>query len=134
MRVFLSTQAIDDENSQAMLRAIRAANLGVEHSPRNPVHGDDSRWSDWYSCGLPNPVAGCGVFVVVVDKGWDSSTWMGIEGEAWRTRWGGEMQRSFFWNPESISVSKAMARYLREELPTELSAAVGKISAQCNPL
>lgn len=134
MRVFLSSHAIDSENAQALVRAIRAADIEVEHSPRNPIDGHGPIWSDWYSSGLPNAVGKCDLFIVVVDRGWDSSTWMGIEAEAWRTRWAGLMPRAYFWNPESITVSNGMACYLKEVLPRELGMAVKQIAAQQNLL
>ena len=134
MRVFISSQAIDDENAQEFVHAIRAEGIAVEHSPRNPIHGQDPRWTEWYSSGLATTVANCDLFVVVVDKGWDSSTWMGIEMAAWKARWAGQLPQAFYWNPQSILVCDGMSHYLKEELPKELGAAVRKISMQRNSI
>jgi len=132
VRVFISSQAIDNERAQDLVRAIRAEDIAVEHSPRNPIHGHDPRWSEWYTSGLATTVANCDLFVVVVDEGWDSSTWMGAEAEAWRARWSGLLPQAFFWNPQSISVCEGMTHYLKEELPKELDAAVKIITMQRN--
>jgi lipoate-protein ligase A len=130
LRVFISSQAVDSKNVQDIIHAIRSTGIEVEHSPRNPIHGEYPRWTDWYSSGLATTIIGCDLLVIIIDLGWDSSTWMGIEAEAWRARWAGQLPHAFYWNPQSISVGIGMTHYLKEELPKELNAAVKRIAME----
>jgi len=122
MAVFVSSQAIDSEPARTLIAGLRALGVAVEHSPSHPAHRNDRRWSDWYGSGLPRALARCSVFVAVVDVGWDASTWMGEEAHA------AQALRSFFWNPEGrVVTAPGMLPYLREPLPSDLSAALARL-------
>lgn len=124
MNVFVSSQRIDSVNAQRLLERLMAAELPVVHSPRNPIDGDDPRWRGWYQDGLPKAIAAADCFLVVVDAGWDSSTWMGEEAHM--------AEKSglpiYFWNPERVHV-KGMLRYLQRQLPDDPTDAVRKLIA-----
>jgi len=65
------------------------------HSPKNPLDGEDSRWNKWYASGLSTLLARCDRFVVVLDQGWDSSTWIGQEASLAFE----QNLETFYWNP-----------------------------------
>jgi hypothetical protein len=90
------------------------------------MDGSDSRWDTWYDVGLPATIERCDIFVIVVDQGWDSSTWMAIEAAAGFVLLAdGPAARTFFWNPEAIAVDAAgMTPYLKHELPLALDGAI----------
>lgn len=114
--VFVSSQRIDSSNAQALIDELREAGFGVDHSPRNPLDGEDVRWSGWYDHGLQQAIDRADAFVIVVDPAWDSSTWMGEESQA-ATLAGLPMS---YWNPEGIAFSDgAMRSYLKQRLPGE---------------
>jgi TIR domain len=131
MRVFVSCQAVDRKPAGDLIRELRMAGIEVEHSPRNPLDGNDPRWEGWYQAGLAAAIGGCDVFVIVVDDGWDSSTWMAIEADAaLAVPQGGSPLRLFFWNPEATTVKAAgMVRYLKHELPRGLDRAISCIAS-----
>ena len=82
MRIFVSSQVVDRWPARDLIAALRQAGVEVEHSPRNPLDGEDPRWKDWYSSTLGAVIDRCDAFVIIVEPGWDSSTWMAIEAEA----------------------------------------------------
>ncbi len=125
MNVFVSTQRIDSPNARSLLRRIAAAGLAVDHSPRNPLDGDDPRWRNWYKTGLPAAIAAADCFLIVIDGGWDSSTWMGEEAHV------AEMSAlpMYFWNPDRLHV-KGMLRYLKRQLPDNSADAVRQLLAR----
>lgn len=85
------------------------------------MDGDDPRWRDWYEAGLPAAIGRCEVFVAVVDRGWDSSTWMGQEADT-ASKSGLTL---LYWNPDRLLVkARGMVAYLREELPPALDDAL----------
>ena len=47
MKVFVSSQAVDNEAAASLIRVLRGAGVDVEHSPRNPMDGPDARWRGW---------------------------------------------------------------------------------------
>jgi hypothetical protein len=129
--VFVSSQAVDRWPAQALIRALRNAGCDVEHSPSNPADGNDARWATWYASGLAATLERCRIFVVIVDRGWDSSTWMGEESEKAIAR--GVPLRRFFWNPDRVHVvAQAMTRYLAEELPAGIDDAVQVIQHEAS--
>jgi hypothetical protein len=106
-----------------LVAALRGAGLNVEQSPSNPIHRADPRWADWYRVGLPSTLRRCRTFVIVVDNGWDSSTWMAQEAESALVSPGG--LQGLFWNPLRVAVdARGMVGYLRTELPVGLAEAV----------
>jgi hypothetical protein len=124
MAIFVSSQAVDEAPATMLVAELLRAGLVVEHSPRN----EDAAWSEWYGGGLSAAVARCSVFVAVIDRGWDSSTWMAIEADEAVQKLGSARIRSFFWNPERLKVTaKGMLPYLKEELPRELSEVIAQL-------
>ena len=127
-RVFVSSQAVDRHPASELIAELQKRGVQLERSPSNPLHAKDPRWEDWLEGGLAAALRRCGVFVVVVDAGWDSSSWMGEEAHLALEARGSIMPlRGFFWNPEGMRMTAAgMVRHLREELPidSEKAAAV----------
>jgi hypothetical protein len=134
MAIFVSSQAVDEAPASTLIAGLRSAGVVVEHSPSNPEHRDDGRWSDWYGKGLPNTLVRCSIFIAVVDRGWDSSTWMAIEADLAGKKLGAGRIRSVFWNPEArVVTAKGMLPYLEEELPRDLSRAISWLrEADCH--
>lgn len=124
MKVFVSCQSVDSVSVQSLIRRLIAIGLAVDHSPRNPLDGEDSRWSDWYKHSLPAAIAAANCFLIVVDGGWDSSSWMGEEARMAEES-GLPM---YFWNPDRIQV-KGMLHYLKLQLPDDLADAVRHLRA-----
>lgn len=128
MRVFVSSQAADQRPARDLITGLRDAGVEVEHSPSNPLDRTDPRWTTWYDHGLGVAIAKSDAFVIVLDKGWDSSTWMGIEAEAALKSPNRTATNAYIWNPDGIVVSAAgMVPYLRPELPRNLAQAVGRL-------
>lgn len=65
-------------------------------------------------------LARCDLFVIVVDKGWDFSTWMGSEADLAQRQ---ICDTCLFWNPTNVA-ARGMLQYLREELPPQLDQAI----------
>ena len=125
MRIFVSSQIVDRWPARDLIAALRLVGVEVEHSPSNPLDREDARWEDWYGHELVETVDRCDTFVIVIEPGWDSSTWMGIEAGM-----GVKHGRVFFWNPDGITVkARGMTRYLQVALPQSLDAAVAQL---CN--
>lgn len=123
MRVFVSSQDVDGDPCSALINTLRSEDWVVDHSPRNPIRGDDPRWYSWYDSGLTAALGRADIFIIVVDHVWDSSTWMAEEAHFAIER--GMVKTAFYWNPESIVVrAMGMRRYLRSELPTDMDALV----------
>jgi hypothetical protein len=119
--IFVSSQSVDQNPARLLIDALATASLRVDHSPSNPLDRDDDRWPDWYEKGLRAALRGCRLFVIVVDAGWDSSSWMAQEAQSARE----SRMDSFFWNPTRVSVrAKGMTPYLKVELPVDLEEAV----------
>jgi hypothetical protein len=74
MNIFVSSQSVDAPQAASLIEGLRRARVSIEHSPRNPMDGDDPRWRDWYELGLPAAVERCELFVAVIDRGWDCSS------------------------------------------------------------
>jgi hypothetical protein len=125
MTIFVSSQSVDSAPASLLIQGLGRAGVGVEHSPRNPRDGHDPRWQDWYSKGLQDALKRCTSFVAVVDRGWDSSTWMAVEAEEATKRLA---STSYYWNPQGVRVIAAgMQLYLTAELPTTLEGAIGML-------
>jgi hypothetical protein len=121
--VFLSSQAIDRRPARTLAAALVVSGIRVESSPRNPLDGEDSRWTDWYSTGLPQAIRGVDVAVLVLDEGWDSATWMAEEARLAFVLLGDDAV--LYWNPNNVSVRAAgMLPYLKTRLPDAISDAI----------
>jgi hypothetical protein len=123
VRVFVSSQAVTHPPAADLIQALRSAGASVEHSPINPSHGSDPRWSTWYA-DLADAIVRSDAFVAVIDGVWDSSTWMASEADAAKRC----VARRAFWNPNGVRVTAVgMRAYLENELPQPLAEAVVEI-------
>ena len=125
--IFISCQSIESPEPQMLVSELKEKGFRTNHSPRSPLDGDDSRWADWYQRGLHEAIKESQSFVIIVDRGWDSSTWMGIEaGEALRkAKASGGNYVMTYWNPNNIEVkAKGMLGYLKDRLPNKVNEAV----------
>jgi hypothetical protein len=130
-RVFVSSQSVDNKPASVLIAGLRNAGLEVEHSPSTPQDREDERWADWYHQGLARTLSMCSAFVIVIDSGWDSSTWMAMEArEAIEKTSATPRIQSFFWNPEGLHVTaRGMLQYLKNELPPDVSEAIKRLRA-----
>jgi hypothetical protein len=127
MRVFISSPNVDQPPASLLIEGLRSARAEVDHSPRGPL---DPRWGDWYDVGCQQAIERCDTFVMVVDRVWDSSTWMAHEASVGRNwpparplRW------RVHWNPERVEIkSEEMAFHLVCELPVNLAHAVALLT------
>jgi hypothetical protein len=121
MRCFVSSCAIDQRPASELVRAIREQGIAVDHSPVSPDTRDDARWKNWYKSGCAETIAKCDAFVIVIDKGWDSSTRMAHE--SWCAMHDPKRQKTpmcFYWDPDEVHPSApGMIQYLKERLPTD---------------
>ncbi len=105
----------------------------TNHSPRNPLDGDDNPWDDWYEKGLEEAINESQSFVIVVDQGWDSSTWMSIEADQAlrKADTSGDNYLMAYWNPNDIEVkAKGVLGYLIDKLPNEPDKAIEALTRQ----
>lgn len=117
-RVFVSCQAIDEKEAQDFLHELSEADFEVQHSPSPPSHGNDPAWEGWYEKRLGEAVERADYFVVIVDRGWDSSTWMGIEGEAALSEIRKKRSLQMFsYILSDREVTNVMTKYLGQALP-----------------
>ena len=110
-----------------LISELKQNGFRTSHSPRNPLDGDDSRWHDWYEKGLDEAIKESQSFVIVVDRGWDSSTWMAIEADQAlrKAKASGGYYLMVYWNPNNIEVkAKGMLGYLKDRLPNEVDKAI----------
>jgi len=123
--LFVSCQDIDATQAQELIQALRNKGFAVEHSPRNPMDGEDERWGSWYDDLLPETVQRANAFVIVVDRGWDSATWMAIEADEATGRLRNQPALPmYYYNPQEINVKAAgMLPYLKELLPNDATEA-----------
>jgi hypothetical protein len=125
-RIFVSSQSVDQSPAKKLIEELRTAGMFIEHSPRNPADGEDTRWPSWYDSGLEQVIESSELAVLVIDRGWACSCWMGEEARIAFKKLG--PNRVLFWNPEQIEVSaRGMQPYLVLRLPDDLSVAVGDI-------
>ena len=108
-----------------LINSLSENNITHKHSPLNPASGTDPLWKNWYSSELENQLKQCNTFIIVVDQGWESSTWMATEAETAKL-----LNLSFaYWNPLNITkISLGMQSYLKNQLPINLSDATVKIA------
>jgi len=98
----------------------------VEHSPIDSPEFYDPRWPSWYAEGLQSTLRRCQLFVIVLEKYWDSSTWMAEEANfAMTMPQVVQPLPSFFWNPTKTPMTAhGMRGYLKTELPVGIYDAV----------
>jgi hypothetical protein len=130
MNIFVSSQNIDEPHTDALIKGLQASGFKVNHSPRNPIHGYDFRWANWYETGLQVSLATTNIFIIAVDVGWDSSTWMAIEADlAFRLLGNGNIEQLYYYNPLHIRVkAKGALPYLNKQLPDSLNDTIGLLS------
>lgn len=125
-RIFVSSQSVDQSPAKDLVGELRTAGVSIDHSPRNPADGEDSRWFSWYASGLDLAIDSSDLAVLVIDRGWACSSWMAEEARIAFKKLGTD--DVLFWNPEGIEVSAlGMKPYLVSALPKDLNAAVGEI-------
>ena len=124
--VFVSSCATASPPAASLIERLREVGLKVVASPRGP---SDERWPGWYAGGCREEIAGANIFIAVVTRGWDSSTWMAIESdEALRSLESGALSKMYFWNPERIEVKAAgVLPYLRDRLPDDLGELISML-------
>jgi len=126
LRIFISSQNIDGPEAAPFIENLQRNGFIVETSPRSPHYGYDLKWKDWYGKGLAAALDRSDVFIFVVDRGWDSSTWMWQEaGSAFLRKKSGKLRAYYCYNPTSITAfALGMYRYLSEAEPISFSNAV----------
>lgn len=124
--IFLSSQRVDSKYTSKLVRKLREEGFHVTHSPQNPLDGDDRRWRDWYERGLDEALESTNIFIIVIDYGWDSSTWMAQEADSALKRFeSGQIREMCYLNPENIDIHAAgMLRYLKQQLPDDFDTLV----------
>lgn len=131
-----------------MIDHLRGLGHEVAHSPDSSGSSAvDPRWHGWYprpgrppgsdnTCGLGAALDVADACVIVIDKAWDSSTWMAIEADEALARLG--VARLFHWDPDQFRPrAKGMLRYLNRPLPedvAESAAALVELSASAGSI
>jgi hypothetical protein len=132
MRLFVSSENVDRPPACTLIERLRQEGWTVEHSPRNPAKGEDPRWRDWYDHGCREAVDQADVFIAVVTRMWECSTWMAHE--SWVAMQQPEQRhvpRCYYWNPEGIPVqARGLLPYLRERLPDDLESMVSVLRGE----
>lgn len=136
LKLFVSNSSIDTPPASDIIAMLRNEGFEVDHSPRNPSDGKDDRWYSWYSEGLESALIASDVVVIVVDAGWDSSTWMADEAyRARRLHQERSIDAVFVLNPLSISVHEgAMLDYFNQAEHVSTESLVESIRMLENPL
>lgn len=118
MKVFVSSEDIDSRFVKSMIEELRCHSFVVSHSPRK---NNDTHWGNWYEQGLDEELKQVEIFIAVITKSWELSTWMAHEiNAAYQLLNDGKIKKVFFWNPENIEVkSLGMIDYLKNELPED---------------
>ncbi len=113
--IFVSSQGIDNPPASTLIAALRAKGITVEHSPSNPIDRTDPKWNNWYAEGLAQTLAKCEKFVIVIDEGWDSSSWMGEESHAAMVLNNAPLaNQAYYWNPNNVvAQALGMKAYLK---------------------
>jgi len=125
--IFISCQSIDSPEPQMLISELRKKGFKVDHSPRNPSVGHDSRWADSYRTGIKRAIEQSQSFVIVLDSGWDSSTWMAVEADeaSKKAEELGDDYLMAYRNPTNIDVkAKGRLGYLRRRLPNDVDKAI----------
>lgn len=120
--IFISCQSIDSSEPQMLIAKLMEKGFRINHSPRNPADAYDGRWIDWYDKGIKQAIHESEIFVIIIDYGWDSSTWMGIEAEeALDKAKTSDKYQMLYWNPNNIEINSiSMLRYLIRRVPDEV--------------
>lgn len=128
-RIFVLSCRIDEHHAAALIERLRGKSFAVLHSPRNPSDGEDSRWHDWYKRGCRAELEMANIFVTVISRDWDCSTWMAHEcDEASRLAEAGKMRGLYYWNPERFKAeARGMVKYLKEPLPDDLEELISAL-------
>lgn len=119
MKVFVSSENIDSQFVKSLIKELRYHNFEVSHSPRD---NNDTHWGNWYERGLEEELKQTQIFIAVITKSWQWSTWMSHEiNEACKLLKEEKIENVYFWNPENIEVEAVgMIGYLKNELPIDL--------------
>jgi hypothetical protein len=133
-RIFVSSCRIDGFHAAALIKRLRDESFTVLHSPRNPADGEDHRWRDWYEHGCRAELEMADIFVTVISRAWNCSTWMAHEvGETSRLVKAGKIRCVYFWNPERIKVEACgIVEHLNEPLPDNLDDLILALRAESN--
>ena len=130
---FVSCENIDAPWAAAFVGHVRVSGFRVEHSPRNPAYGPDERWQDWYQSGLSAALDSAEYFVIVLTRGWESSTWMGEESQVAEKRVAdGRLRGMYYFDPEHVvdrGIAAGMRTYLRIRLPDTPQEAAAYLKA-----
>ena len=124
--IFVSCQSIDSEYTSILVRKLREEGFHVNHSPQNPLDGYDPRWRDWYERGLDEALDSTNIFIIVIDYGWDASTWMAQEADSALKRFErGQIREMYYLNPDNTNIhAGGMLRYLKQQLPDDFDTLV----------
>lgn len=127
MHFFVSSTTVLRPPASELIAALRAAGHQVDHSPRGP---DDPRWPDWYQSGSQLAIAACETFIIVLDRAWDSSTWMAHEADLGTARVAGRLARwCTVFDPDGLRLAaRAVPHYEGLELPADLNQAVAMLT------
>jgi hypothetical protein len=131
MRIFVSSENVDRPPANALIARLRQEGWYVDHSPRNPAEGQDSRWPNWYREGLPAALDQTDIFIIALNHVWDSSSWMAEEAFCAMAQPNRQpVPHVFYWNPSGVEVTvQGVKPYLRERLPNALEAVVDRLRA-----
>jgi hypothetical protein len=86
VKVFVSTENTRDPRIARIIDQLRKSPaIEVDHSPLNPLVGDDPRWRGWDGRECSKAIAAADCFLAIETRGYDSSTWMAHEFDvAWK--------------------------------------------------
>ncbi len=126
MRVFISSENVDEYPAYVLIERLIHEGWEVEHSPRNSDVEHDEGRDDWYEKELSLSVSRADVFIIVLNKRWDSSTWMGRESNAAKLLMDyNDKPDMFYWNPSGVTnITREMKIYLKQRLPNDLDDAI----------
>jgi len=80
VKVFVSSENTRDHRVARIIDELRKApGIEVDHSPLNPLVGNDPRWQGWYGRECSEAIAAADCFLAIETRGYDSSTWMAHE-------------------------------------------------------
>ena len=88
VKVFVSTENTKDPRVARIIDGLRKfPAIEVEHSPLNPLVGDDPRWQGRDDRECRGAIAAADCFLAIETRGYDCSTWMAHEFDvAWKLR------------------------------------------------
>ncbi|MCU0238595.1 MAG: toll/interleukin-1 receptor domain-containing protein [Pyrinomonadaceae bacterium] len=122
MNIFISSENIDSQLTQSLLSRLKEEKIEVFHSPKKPN-------GDWYNIGFNKKIEKVGLFIAVISKYWDSSTWM--QHEIHYASLFLKSNKLYFWNPENNQVKAlGMIGYLKNELPLNLDELVQVLKSE----